>query len=218
MTTDKGQTETLFKWMLVVASAIADLVTVAAFLASAVKQDGLLILFVIVAAAAFIGAIYRVRRFLSRTGRVRVLLASIGSLVLAAVAWSLLASSGVAPIEVNISEPQNGASVTRQYLVKGTVSDSNARVFVIVHPLAVSEMWVQQRPIVDGKGNWQALANFGMEIIRPDGEQYEVIALATNDNFLVTWATGNSLSEGQKLRSLPRKSNRSNLITVTRTK
>jgi len=218
MTADRGQTENPILWILVFASAIADWIAITAFLASIVKQDPILIFSMIIAAIAIVGIVYKVRPLLSRAGIVPILTAFfIGSLVLVVIAWSLLASSAVTPIKVNITDPQDGASVTMQYLVKGTVSDPDAKVYVIVHPLRVSEMWVQQLPIVGGEGNWQASVYFGTETLGI-GERYELIALATNDNFLITWATGNALGEGQKLTSLPRKSNRSNLITVTRPK
>jgi len=211
MATERGQViDTGIRILDLVAAWIA----ITAFLASIVKQDPLLIFLMTVAAIALAGIVYKIG---PRVGRVPSLIILTGLVVLAIIAWSLLASSGVTPIKVNITEPQDGGNVTMQYLVKGTVSDPNVRVYVIVHPLRVSEMWVQQPPIVDGTGNWQASANFGTETLGI-GERYELIALATNDNFLVTWATGNSLSEGQKLTSLPRKSNRSNLATVTRPK
>jgi len=206
--------ENLIKRILVMISVIADWLSISAFLATIVKQDPLLILFMTVAAIALVGVAYLL---ISAIGIRVALAACIGSLVLVIVAWSLLASSELAPLTVKIIDPQPGGSVTRPYLAKGTVSDPSARVFVIVRTLPVTERWVQQPSIVDGSGNWQTSVYFGDAAIGGE-EQYEMIALATSDNFLVTWATGNSLSEGQKLLSLPRKSNKSSLITVTRPK
>lgn len=212
MSTDRGKGSNAIVWILTLASAIADWLAVAAFLASMVKQDPILIFLMTVAAIAIAGIVYRV---ILRVRLVPVLVALMGSGVLVIIAWSLLASSPLTSLKVNITDPQDGENITMQYLVRGTVSDPDAKVYVIVHPLRVSGMWVQKQPIVDGAGNWQASANFGTETLGI-GERYELIALAINDNFLVTWATGNSLSEGSKLTNLPRKTNRSNLITVTR--
>lgn len=216
LATGQVQTGGPINLILVVASAVADLTAVSAILATIVKQDSLLILLIIVAAMALVGAIYRFRRPILRSV-VLLLIFFIASVLLAVVFWSLLASSAVTPTKVSITDPQEMTPVTMQYLVKGTVSDPNSRVYVIVHPLRVSEMWVQQSPIVDGEGNWQSSATFGTESLGI-GERYQVIAVATNDNSLVAFATGNLLREGQKLTSLPRKSNRSSLITVTRPK
>jgi len=214
MATGQGQAEGPINLILVVASAIADLTAVSSLLATLVKQDSLLILLIIVATVALIGAIYRFRGTILHNV-VRLLIFFVASVILAVVFWALLANSRVTPTKVSITDPQDTTPVTMQYLVKGTVSDPNSRVYVVVHPLRVSEMWVQQSPIVDGEGNWESSATFGTESLGI-GERYQVIALATNDNFLVAFATGNLLREGQKLTSLPRKSNRSSLITVTR--
>lgn len=216
MAPDSDQSKNPIKRRLNLISVIADWITITVFLGIGVKQDWLLIVLIVVAAVVIPVIAYR---FLSKLGGPLVLIAFIGSLVLAIVAWSWLASSEVTPLKVNITDPQDGMSVTspRPYVAKGTVSDPNARVYVIVRTLPVSEMWVQQPAIVDGGGNWQASVFFGNDKISTE-ESYQVIALATNDNFLVTWATGNSLRKGQKLESLPRISNKSSLITVTRPK
>jgi hypothetical protein len=216
---DSDQSKSPNKWplILLILSAIADWISITTFVAIYVKQDPLLILLMLVAAAIIAGITYWVIRII-RPPLLLVLIVFIGSVMLAIVAWSLLASSEVTPLEVNITDPQDGGSVTRPdqgYLVKGTVSDPNASVYVIVRTLPAPEMWVQQPAIVGGEGKWHASVYFGDKIISP-GERYEVIALATNDNFLVTCATGNSLSQGDNLLSLPRKSNKSSLITVTR--
>ena len=212
--TVSGQPKGLI-WILTSTAAIADWIAITAFIASMLKQNALLIFFMTVAAIVFAVVVY----FLSpRIGIRGALIASIGSLVLAIIAWSLLASSGVTSLKVNITDPQDDGNVTRlsgPYLAKGTVSDPNARVYVIVRTLPMPDSWVQQPAIVGGGGNWQTPVYFG-DATPKIGEKYEVIALATNDNFLVTWATGNSFSENQRLLSLPRKSNKSSLITVTR--
>jgi hypothetical protein len=220
MTIEAKEHRNPLNWYLIVASVISDLAAVSALLASIIKQDPTLILLILAAIALFVAAAYKMRKskfLMSRAGLIPVFGFLVFSVVLVVVAWSLLANSRITPITIAIVDPAEGGNVTLQYLVKGTVSDPNARVHVIVHPLKVSEMWVQQSPIIDGNGNWQASCTFGAETLGI-GERYEVIALATNENFLVSWATGNLLGEGDKLISLPRKSNRSNLVTVTRPK
>jgi hypothetical protein len=216
-TTASDQPKNLNKWLLIL-SAIADWISITTFVAIYVKQDPLLILLMTIVAVIIAGITYWVI-WIIRPPLVPVLIVFIGSVMLVIVAWSLLASSEVTPLRVNITDPRDGGIVTWQslgYPVKGTVSDSNAKVYIIVRTLPASQWWVQQPAIVDGEGKWQASVYFGDEMIRSE-EEYQAIALATNDNFLVTRATGNSLSQG-KLLSLPRKSNKSSLITVTRAK
>ncbi len=215
MGTDSDQNKLIARILILIA-VVADWSAVTAIFAKIVNQDPLLI-FLMTIAAIVIGGVGYLLISKFRIGIRGGLITFIVSLVLTIVAWSLLASSEVTPLKVNITDPQDGRSVTRLYLAKGTVSDPNSKVYVIVRTLRMSQLWVQQPPIVDGGGNWQASVYFGNEMISSD-ERYEVIALATTDNFLVTWATGNLLSEGQELLSLPRKSNKSGLITVTRPK
>jgi hypothetical protein len=52
----------------------------------------------------------------------------------------------------------------------------------LIHPkLLINQWWPQSRPVVDGKGNWQALAYFGKEERQDDvGLDFE-IAAATFD-------------------------------------
>ncbi|MBI4670844.1 MAG: hypothetical protein HY741_04140 [Chloroflexi bacterium] len=216
MATNTGQTENLIKWVSLVLSAIASWIAINAFIAIVVKQDPLLIL-LMTATAITIAVVLNYARNRIRFGIVPVIFALVASGILAIVAWSWLAGSGVTPVKISINDPQDGTNVTLRYLAKGTVSDADAKVYVILHPLTVSEMWVQQTPIVDAQGNWQSTVIFGTDTLGI-GDRYELIALATNDNFLVSWATGNSLSNGQVVTSLPRKSNRSNLATVIRPK
>ena len=206
--TVNGQMENPIKWLLIIVSIVAGWIGVSAFLATIIKQDPLLIFLMAVAAVVFAAVTYFVIRI--QPPIVPLLIAFVASFVLAGVAWSLLANSAMTPIRVTITEPQEGANVEMSHLAKGTVSDPDARVRVIVHPLNVPEMRVQEIPVVDRQGNWQSTVFFGTEV---HNEEYQLIALAANENFLVTWATGNALSEGQKVTRLPLKSNGSNIAT-----
>jgi hypothetical protein len=215
---ESGEDKSTANKVLWILSALANLVAVSSFLATIIKSNPILILLITIAAVVLFGLVYLAKQTWHLTGRAGLVTTSIITIlsaVLAVIAWSLLANSSLTPVKVTIIDPQPNGNVSLQYLVKGTVSDSNATAYVIVHPLRVSDMWVQQIPIVDGEGNWQSSCIFGHEGLGA-GEQFQVIALATNDNFLVNWATGNSLSEGDTLTRLPQKSNKSALITVTR--
>ncbi len=194
------------KWVLAIASYIADLFTVAVILAPIVKQNALLIFFILVAAIGLFAAFYLLRQ------KIQYWMVFVGSMLFAALAVLLLVNYDVTPLQVSITDPRDGANVTTPCLIEGTVSDPKAKVYVFVRAQRESEMVVQQLPIVDGEGKWQGSVHLAIDV----GELYEVIALAVNDNSLVTCVTGNVFSEGQKLTSLPTKSNKSNLVTVTR--
>jgi len=141
----------------------------------------------------------------------------ISSIILAIFFWASLRSIKVSPIHLTIDEPKDASEIEEyRYLVKGTVSDVNSKVYVVVRPFETLDYWVQEPPTVDAYGNWQVYAYFGEKGIGI-GDKYEVIALATDENFLVTRASGNYLQLG-KTNSIPTNTNRSNFVTVTRTR
>lgn len=205
------------KQTLTIGAAIAEIISLAIYVASLINQDALLILVISVLVVIFAIAVYGVMRldFFRRLGIAPILVVFLISVAVAVIAWSWLAGINIRPIQVVIAKPSNGENVTMRYLVQGTVNDSSSKVHVIIHPLTVPRMWVQNPPVVGTDGNWQTDVYFGTETLGIV-DKYEVIALATNENFLVTFATGNLLREGQILESLPRNTNRSNIVTITR--
>lgn len=205
------------KQTLTIGAAIAEIISLAIYVASLINQDALLILVISVLVVVFAIAVYGVMRldFFRRLGIAPILVVFLISVAVAVIAWSWLAGINIRPIQVVITKPSNGENVTMRYLVQGTVNDSSSKVHVIIHPLTVPRMWVQNPPVVGTDGNWQTDVYFGTETLGIV-DKYEVIALATNENFLVTFATGNLLREGQILESLPRNTNRSNIVTITR--
>lgn len=207
------------KQALTIGAAIAEIISLTIYIASLINQDALLILAISVLVVVFAIAVYGFIRleFFKRLNIGLILIVFLISVVVAVIAWSWLAGINIKPIQVVIIKPLNGENVTMRYLVQGTVNDPNSKVHVIIHPLSVPKIWVQNPPIVGTDGSWQTDVYFGTETLGI-GDKYEVIALATNENFLVTLATGNFLREGQILDSLPHNTNRSNISTVTRPK
>ncbi len=204
-----------------VVSAIADVSAVSALVAQFVRQDQYLVLVIVavaVIAILVLGWLIQ-RRWIDRQNLIVLGVLCVTSIVIAIVFWASLSSVKVTPIQVEILAPQDGVRIdSYRYLVKGTVSDPNARVYVVVRPLRPQDYWIQEQPTVDAKGNWQANAYFGEPPPGPGaGEDYEIIALATNENSVVTCMTGNCLQVG-KTKDIPRNTNRSNLVTVTRTR
>lgn len=207
------------KQALTIGVAITEIISITIYIASLINQDTLLILAISALVIVFGIAVYGLVRldFFRRLSIVPILVVFLISVAVSVIAWSWLASTSIKPVQVVITKPINDENVTRRYVVQGTVSDPNCKVHVIVHPLTVPKMWVQNSPIIGIDGSWKTEVYFGTETLGI-GDKYEVIALATNENFLVTLATGNFLREGRVLESLPRNTNRSNVVTVTRSK
>lgn len=218
MANRQGSSEVV-KQALTIGAAIAEIISLTIYIASLINQDALLILAISVLVVIFAIAVYGLIRldFFKHLSIGPILVVFLISVAVTVIAWSWLASISIKPIQVVITNPPNDGNVTMRYLVQGTVNDPNSKVHVIIHPLTVPKMWVQNPPIVGTDGNWQTDVYFGTDILGI-GDRYEVIALATNENFLITFATGNFLREGQILESLPRNTNRSNVVTVTRPK
>ncbi len=138
--------------------------------------------------------------------------------VLALGLWSWLANTPVRPVQVDITNLKPNMPIEGyRGVVQGHVGDPHASVRVLVRPLAIGEIWVQDIPIVDVNGDWRVNAYFGT-LNEGIGQEYEVIALAVSDNFLVTRATGNALPVGKiDDTTIPRNTNFSTAVIVKRT-
>ncbi len=122
----------------------------------------------------------------------------------------LLIAASVATAQqprVSIDTPPHGAVVEWRETIGGTVHEKPKSVWVIVHPTATRDYWVQPAGISDHKaGRWFANAYFG----RPDidsGARFQVAAVVNP----VT-----PLREGLVFRGWPRAQAMSPVITVTR--
>jgi len=218
MTTTTTEPNMLNRTLAVIA-AVADVSAVSALIAQFLRQDTVLVLAIVAVSVILILILSWLiqRGWIDRSSIVILGILCLASIIIAAVFWASLASVKVTPIQIKIDAPQEGEKIDGyRYVVKGTVNDPNAGVYVVVRPLEPLDYWVQERPTVDATGNWQVNAYFG-ERSAGVGEGYEVIALATRENFLVTLVTGNFLRVG-KTNSIPDNTNRSNLATVTRTR
>lgn len=138
------------------------------------------------------------------------------ALTILLVSYNLLVIRPVWPVEVAVIEPQDRAVATsNQYLVKGTVSEPEATVYVLVRSLKTPEtIWVQDLPTIDSAGNWQVNAYLG-ELEIGKGQDYEISAIASDDSYLVKLLTGTIMKIGPRT-DLPQNTNHSNFVTVTR--
>jgi hypothetical protein len=108
-------------------------------------------------------------------------------------------------VEISIIDPVEGQDVTMNYIVRGTVSRI-AEIRVLVHPLPTNFHWVQNFPVVQNDGSWQCKCGFGTPDQPPDTVDFEVYAVTAWDK----------LELGQMLSSVPRNTNISNVVRVTR--
>lgn len=206
----------MMEWCAMLAGAI----TIAGFLAPYVHQDALLVLvafLVLVLLVLLLNQLFR-SKWTARIGWQKVVvIIFLVAIVSAAIAVIRITDNAVRHVAVAIKQPADGELVPMRYLVQGTVGDPSSTVRVVVHPQSVPWRYVQPAPVVGGDGGWQVYVGFGTDAQLTD-EEFEVIAIATHENSLVMWLTGNLLRPGSVLKELPRNTNRSKVITVTRPK
>jgi hypothetical protein len=62
--------------------------------------------------------------------------------------------------------------------ISGTVSDKNANVRVVIHPIETPDCWAQMPAVVGDDGTWSVVAQFGENDPSHSGKGYEVRAFA----------------------------------------
>jgi len=110
-------------------------------------------------------------------------------------------------LNLNIIEPHDKAKVPERPFVEGTVSNPNAEVWVVVHPMMVSDYWVQAKPTVKREGTWRVKIHVGRPGTIDIGEEYEIVAFANPKD---------KLKEGLKLPGWPDSEGKSQVVEVTR--
>jgi hypothetical protein len=108
---------------------------------------------------------------------------------------------------LRITSPLDKARVPERPYVEGTVTDSNAKVWVIVHPMEVSDYWVQPSVTVKENSTWKVKIYIGRPGSIDVGKQFEIMAV-TNPKA--------SLKEGTVLSGWPEAQEKSQVIEVTR--
>lgn len=84
---------------------------------------------------------------------------------------------------INIISPTEGSRVCMRTLVRGTISNPNLQVFVLIHPMATDRFWVEPIPNMRPDGRWEAYCYFG----KPNegiGNPFEIIAIASENRRL----------------------------------
>jgi len=115
--------------------------------------------------------------------------------------------AGEEQLKVRITAPADKSQVPERPLVEGTVSDANASVWVVVHPMEVADYWVQPAVTVREDGTWKVMAYMGRPGDIDVGKQFEIMAFAN---------PAEPLKEGDVLKGWPKAQAKSQVIEVTR--
>ena len=105
-------------------------------------------------------------------------------------------------IKIVITAPCNDARVAQRQFVEGVVTDSNAHVWVVIHPMEAADFWVQPGVTVRDGGKWKVLCYFGEP---GPGKHYEVVAFVDPRE---------KIREGQLLSGWPDAQTKSQTIEV----
>jgi len=128
-------------------------------------------------------------------------------IILAVTIASLMAGHASAKAELVITAPQDDSRVQWRTDIKGTVSDPDAEVWVVIHPTEVSQYWVQPRLSVKEDGSWRVRVYFGESGSRHSGMRFEVRAIANPES---------KLESGDRFSFWPEAEERSQVIEVIR--
>jgi hypothetical protein len=110
-------------------------------------------------------------------------------------------------VRVRVTAPPHGAEVPERPFIEGTVSHPKAVVWVIVHPMAVSDYWVQPATHVSEDGRWKVQIYIGRPGSIDVGKRFQVMAIANPKQ---------PLKEGNVLKDWPAADARSQALEVVR--
>ncbi len=108
---------------------------------------------------------------------------------------------------LSITDPKHGAKAAHSQVVRGTVSDSKSKVWVIVHPMLTNGYWVQNPVNVRSNGQWTAQVYLGTSAETQVGELFELRAIADPQA---------ALKEGDVLKTWPDAKSQSDIVEVER--
>jgi hypothetical protein len=102
---------------------------------------------------------------------------------------------------IAITSHKADQKVTVNPIVKGKVFNSNAAVWIIVHPMETEGYWVQPKATVSGNGEWYSLIYVGRPGKEDAGKFFEIRAVANpkkplaRGDVLGKWPEGEACSE-----------------------
>lgn len=110
-------------------------------------------------------------------------------------------------MRIQITNLTNNMAVPEEPTVEGKVSNSKAEVWVIVHPMKVSDYWVQQPVTVMDGGTFEVIIHIGRSGSIDVGKKYEIMVVANPRD---------KLEEGKILRGWPVAQAKSQVIKLIR--
>jgi len=110
-------------------------------------------------------------------------------------------------IKLRITAPLDRAEVPERPFVEGTITDPNVKLWVVVHPVGVSDYWVQPNVTIKEDGTWKVKIYIGRPGAVDLDKQFEI--LAVTDPEIV-------LTEGKVLDDWPNARCKSQVIEVRR--
>jgi len=108
---------------------------------------------------------------------------------------------------LRIVSPANLDSVGQQPIVEGTATQPGTDVWVIVHPMALTDSWVQQAARVQDNCRWRVQVNIGQPGSAHIGQHFQLMVVARPSS---------PLHEGQVLSGWPRSRSHSQILQVIR--
>lgn len=109
--------------------------------------------------------------------------------------------------KIEIIQPKNKDLVGYRVIVEGKLPFPCTSVWVVVHPLNLSDYWVQPRPTISEDSTWKTSIYIGSKGHENDGEIFEIRAFGD---------TKTTLGEGKVLNDWPKAKCSSKLIEVIR--
>ena len=111
------------------------------------------------------------------------------------------------PGQLRITAPADSSNLPELPFVEGVVADRDAKVWVVVHPMEVSDYWVQPSVNVKGDGSWRVKIHIGRPGRIDGGKEFEIRAVANPQK---------RLKEGEVLAGWPEAQWSSQVVDVVR--
>ena len=127
----------------------------------------------------------------------------------AVCAWSVVLAAPVVAQDITLFSPKTGSLVDNRHPVRGTVDfmPEDGKVWILVKPVGVSDIWVQPFSSVDAAGAFEGVPHFGRPGDIDTGKRFEFRLVA--DPLL-------KLEEGLRLSDWPKARARTGITRVTR--
>lgn len=106
-----------------------------------------------------------------------------------------------------ITRPVRGDSVSERPTIEGAFATADARIWLVVHPMEISNYYVQPAATVRAGGTWRSQPYIGRPGSVDQGKHFEIRAFANPVG---------ELHEGQQLDDWPASRYRSQLVEVVR--